>query len=61
VTGEAVLIEQRIEHRFGDHMLGQHFDDLAIADAVVEVVAQLIGEGVEGGLFLSWPGSPEFP
>src|SRR5690606_21567056 len=52
VAGKAVFIEQRIEHRLGYQMLGKHFDNLAIADAVVKVVTQLGGEGVEGGLFL---------
>jgi hypothetical protein len=31
-------------------MLGEHFDDLAITDAVVEVVTQLDSKGVEGSL-----------
>ncbi|MDT4848611.1 hypothetical protein FQZ97_827050 [compost metagenome] len=52
VAGKAVFIEQRIENRLGYQVLGEHFDNLAIADAVVEVVAQLGGEGVESGLFL---------
>ena len=41
---QAVFLEQRVEHRFGDEMLRQHFDDVGIGDAVVQVVAQLCGE-----------------
>jgi hypothetical protein len=41
--------EQGIEHRLGDEVLGQHLDDFAIGDAVVQVVAQFLGKGVEGG------------
>ncbi|MNV54763.1 hypothetical protein D3C71_1469720 [compost metagenome] len=48
VLGEAVVLEQRVEHRLGDEVLGQHFDDLAVADAAVQVVAQLFREGIEG-------------
>ncbi|MNM81518.1 hypothetical protein D3C81_935260 [compost metagenome] len=53
MAGKAVFIEQRIKHRLCYQVLGEHFDDLAIADAVVEVVTQLGGEGVEGCFFLS--------
>ncbi|MCY1455923.1 hypothetical protein D9M71_730980 [compost metagenome] len=31
-------------------MLGQHFDDFAIAYAVIEIVAQLCCKGIEGCL-----------
>ena len=58
VTGEAVVCEQRIEHRLGDQMLGQHFDDFGIGDLVVEIVTQFGGKGIEriprgnlGGIF----------
>ncbi|MNJ45340.1 hypothetical protein D3C77_404290 [compost metagenome] len=47
MAGEAVFIEQSVEHWLGYQVLGKHFDNLAIADAVVEVVAQLGGKGVE--------------
>ncbi|MCY1541804.1 hypothetical protein D9M68_775070 [compost metagenome] len=52
VAGKAVLVKQRIEHRLGYQVLGEHFDNLAIADTVVEVVTQLGGERVKSGLFL---------
>ena len=47
VRGEAVFLEQRIEHRLGDEMLRQHFHDVGIGDAVVQVIAQLCGELLE--------------
>ncbi|MNY43451.1 hypothetical protein D3C86_1784110 [compost metagenome] len=52
MTGKAVFIEQRIKHRLGYQVLGKHFDNLAIADAVIEVIAQLGGEGIKSSLFL---------
>ena len=33
-------------------MLGEHLDDFAIGDAVVQVVAEFPGEALEGGDFL---------
>ena len=48
VAGKAVLLEQRLEHRPGDEVLRQHFDDLGIGDGVVQVVAQFLREGGEG-------------
>ncbi|MNG06212.1 hypothetical protein D3C84_894400 [compost metagenome] len=53
MAGKAVFFKQRIEHRLGYQVLSEHFDYLPIADAVVEVVAQLGGKGVKGNLFLS--------
>ena len=51
--GEAVIREQCVKHRFGNHVLRQHFDDFFVADGVVEVVAQFGGEAVEGFDFLA--------
>ncbi len=51
VSSEAILLEQGVEHRLGDQVLGQHLDDLTVADAVVEIVAQFFGEVFEGGDF----------
>ena len=52
VLGKAVVFEQGVKHRLGDEVLGQHLNDLAIADAAVEVVAQFSCEGVEGRALL---------
>ncbi len=47
LLAKRVVLEQRVEDGLGDEVLGEHLDDLAIGDAVVQVVAQLLGEGVE--------------
>ena len=46
--GKAVIGKQCVEHRFGNHVLSQHFDDFFVADGVVEVVAQFGSKGLEG-------------
>jgi hypothetical protein len=51
VAGEAVVFEQGVEDGLGDEVLGQHLDDFGVGDAVVQVVAQFVGEGVKGGDF----------
>ena len=51
MLGEAVAAEQRVKHRLGDQVLRQHFDNLGVGDGVVEVVAQLLGKGIERGDF----------
>jgi hypothetical protein len=48
VLSEGVVLEQRVEHRLGDHVLRQHVDGVVAADAVVEVAAQTLQELVEG-------------
>ncbi len=53
VLGKTVAFEQRIKHGFGDQVLGQHFNDFAVADAVVQVVTQFMGKAVEGLLFFA--------
>ena len=52
VAGKAVFLKQGIEYRLCHKMLSEHFDYLAVTDAVVKIIAQLGGEGVEGSLFL---------
>ena len=52
VAGEAVVLEQGVEDGLGDEVLGEHLDDFGIGDGVVEVVAEFVGEGLEGGDFL---------
>jgi hypothetical protein len=52
VAGEAVVFEEGVEDGLGDEVLGEHLDDFAIGDGVVEVVAEFVGEGLEGGDFL---------
>ena len=52
LAGEAVVGEQRLEHRLGDQMLGQHLDDVVVGDASVQVVADFAGNAVECGLSL---------
>ena len=49
--GEAVIGKQCVEHRFGNHVLCQHFDDFFVADGVVEVIAQFGGKGFKGDAF----------
>ena len=48
VFGKAVLVKQRVKHGLGDEMLGEHFNNFIIGDAVVQIVAQFGGEAVEG-------------
>jgi hypothetical protein len=48
VTGEAVVLKQGVEDGLGDEVLGEHLDDFGIGDGVVEVVAEFVGEGLEG-------------
>ncbi|KXW57462.1 hypothetical protein FEMY_19970 [Ferrovum myxofaciens] len=48
VLGKTVPLEQGIKDRSGDQVLGQHFSDLTIADAVVQIRAQLTGKGRKG-------------
>ena len=52
MTRKAVLIKQRVEDWLGYQVLGEHFDNLSIADAVVEVVAQLGRECFESGFLV---------
>jgi len=49
VGGEVVAAEERVEHRSGDQVLGEHFDGITPGDAVVEVAAQTLKEPVELG------------
>ena len=52
VAGEAVIFEEGVKNWLGDEVLGEHLDDFAIGDGVVEVVPEFVGEGFEGGDFL---------
>ena len=47
VLGEVVALEQRVEDRLGDEVLGQHLDGVVAGDAVVEVGPQPGEEAVE--------------
>ena len=47
VRGEVVAVEERVEDRPGDEVLGQHLDRVVAGDAVVEVAAQAGEEVVE--------------
>lgn len=51
VGGEGVVAEEGVEDGLGDEVLGEHLDHLGVGDGVVEVVAEFVGEGVEGGDF----------
>ena len=48
VFGKAVLVKQGIKHGLGDEMLGEHFNNFIIGNAVVQIVAQFGGEAVKG-------------
>ncbi|KXW57372.1 hypothetical protein FEMY_20990 [Ferrovum myxofaciens] len=52
VPGKTVALEQGIKNRLGDEVLGQHLDDFVIADAVVQVMAQVGGKSGKGRLLL---------
>ena len=64
VRREVVALEQRIEHRLGDQVLGQHGDRVRGGDAVVEVGPQRRHERVEllrdlrGGILGDQGGDP---
>jgi hypothetical protein len=45
VLGKTVAFKQRIKHRLGNQVLRQHFHNLAIGDAVIQVVAQFMRKG----------------
>ena len=46
-VGEGVVLEQRVEHRLGHQVLGEHPDSLVFAHAVVQVAPQSREESVE--------------
>ena len=47
VRGEVVALEEGVEDRAGDEVLGEHLDGVVAGDAVVEVAAQAVEERVE--------------
>ena len=48
VFGKAVVGKKGIEYRFGNQVLCQHFNNLAISDGVVQIIAQFGSKGSKG-------------